>query len=84
MKADSEQLQGFSCSVSSRVNSNGHTVYDVVEPGGLSRTMVLWEEHTAEVMISGQSHPASWQRDDDGDIQVSVNRSGVFVFVLPY
>jgi hypothetical protein len=41
MKAGAEQLRGFNCRNSARVNSNGHTVDVVVEPGGLSRTVVL-------------------------------------------
>lgn len=83
MKTDAQQLEGFRCNVSARVNSNGHTVYDVVEPGGLSRTVVLWEGDTAEVILNGESYQAGWRRDNDGDIEVSVNGGGVFVFSLP-
>jgi serine protease Do len=83
LKTGAEQLEGFRCRVSSRVNSNGHTVYDVVEPGGLSRTVVLWEGDKAEVILNGQAYPAGWRRDNDGDIEVSVNAGGVFVFSMP-
>jgi serine protease Do len=77
-----EQLKGFNCRVSSRVNSNGHKVYDVVEPGGLSRTVVLWEGDKAEVIVNGKSYEGIWARDQDGDIRVDVN-DGVFAFSLP-
>ena len=83
LKTGAEQLEGFRCRVSSRVSSNGHTVYDVVEPGGLSRTVVLWEGDKAEVILNGQAYPAGWRRDNDGDIEVSVNAGGVFVFSMP-
>ena len=69
--------------MSSRVSSNGHTVYDVVEPGGLSRTVVPWEGDKAKVIFNGQAYPAGWRRDNDGDIEVSVNAGGVFVFSMP-
>jgi S1-C subfamily serine protease len=82
IKAGAEQLQGFNCRISARVNSNGHTVDVVVEPGGLSRTAVLWEGDTAEVILNGQAYQAGWQRDDVGDIQVMVN-GGLFILSLP-
>ena len=83
MKTDAEQLQGSNCRVTARVNSNGHTVYDVVEPSGLSRTVVLWEGDKAEVILSGKVYQADWQRDNNGDIRVMVNEGGVFAFALP-
>jgi S1-C subfamily serine protease len=83
MKTGAEQLEGFRCRVSSRVNSNGHTVYDVVEPGGNSRTVVLWQGDKAEVIFNGQAYPAEWRRDSDGDIEVNVNNAGVFIFSMP-
>ena len=82
MTEGSEQLKGFNCRVSSRVNQNGHTVYDVVEPGGLIRTVVLWEDQKAEVIVKGEPFVGQWRRDEDGDIQVTVN-GGVFAFALP-
>lgn len=82
MKTGAERLQGFYCSVTSRRNSNGHTVYDVVEPGGLSRTVVLWEDETTEVIINGKTYRGNWNRDNDGDIRVTLN-DGEFAFALP-
>ncbi len=82
LKTDAQELQGFRCSVSSRVNSNGHTVYDVVEPGGLTRTVVLWEGDTAELIMNNQVYQARWERDQAGDIMVNVDGS-VFAFSIP-
>ena len=45
--------------------------------------MVLWEGDKAEVILNGQAYPAGWRRDNDGDIEVSVNAGGVFVFSMP-
>lgn len=75
----SDQLDGYSCNVSSRTNANGHKVYDVIEPGGLLRTVVLWENQTAEVLLNGKRYEGQWQKDDEGDIRVDVN-GGVFAF----
>ena len=79
MEADSERLEGFRCSISSRRNANGHLVFDVVEPSGLQRTVVLWQDKTAEVLINGQRFEGEWLEDNEGDIRVTVN-GGVFAF----
>jgi serine protease Do len=82
LTAGSDSLDGFRCQVRSRVNSNGDTVYDVVEPNGLTRTVVLWEGTKAEVIVKGQVYEGDWVKDGDGDIRVDVN-GGVFAFSPP-
>jgi S1-C subfamily serine protease len=82
LTASSDRLEGVRCQVRSRVNSNGHTVFDVVEPGGLTRTVVLWDGDVAEVIVKGQTYQGEWLEDDDGDIRVNVN-GGVFAFSPP-
>ena len=79
MQTDSERLEGFRCDVSSRKNANGHTVFDVVEPNGQKRTVVLWQDKTAEILINGQRYEGEWLEDDEGDFRVTVN-GGVFAF----
>jgi serine protease Do len=79
MQRDAERLEGFRCAVTSRKNANGHTVFDVVEPGGLTRTVVLWEDKSAEVLLDGSRYEAQWAEDDDGDIRVRLE-GGVFAF----
>ena len=79
MERHAERLEGFRCAVTSRKNVNGHTVFDVVEPGGLTRTVVLWEDKSAEVLLNGSRYEAQWAEDDDGDIRVRLE-GGVFAF----
>ena len=82
LTAGSDRLDAFLCQVRSRVNSNGDTVYDVVEPNGVSRTVVLWEGTKAEVILKGQVYEGEWEKDGAGDIRVDVN-GGVFAFSPP-
>lgn len=82
LTSGSDRLDGFRCNVSSRVNSNGHKVFDVVEPNGLTRTVVLWEGGEAEVIVKGQPYQGEWLEDDEGDVRVDVN-GGVFAFSPP-
>ncbi|MDA9587423.1 trypsin-like peptidase domain-containing protein [bacterium] len=71
------------CSVTSRRNSNGHLVYDVVESqGDLKRTVVLWDGSKAEVILRNNVYQGSWRTDKDGDVRVSVT-GGVFAFSIP-
>lgn len=79
MKRGANRLKGFRCSVSSRKNVNGHTVFDVVEPGGLTRSVVLWENKSAEVFLGGKRYVGSWKVDDSGDIRVFLE-GGEFAF----
>jgi len=53
-----------------------------VEPGGLSRTVVLWESREAEVLVQGETYRGEWAEDHEGDIRVNVN-GGVFAFSPP-
>jgi len=73
MQPGAERLKGYQCNISSRKNANGHTVFDVVEPGGLTRTVVLWEDKSAEVLLNGRSYEGEWLQDTDGDIRVTVD-----------
>ena len=69
------------CSVSSRRNSNGHTVFDVVEKNGYKRSVVLWPDSSAEVFASGKRYTGDWI--DQGDqALVSIN-GGIFTFRYP-
>ena len=79
MQQNADRLKGFQCTVTSRKNRNGHTVFDVVEPGGLKRTVVLWANKSAEVLLNGQTYQGEWREDSDGDIRVTVG-GGTFAF----
>lgn len=66
------------CKVNSRINANGHTVYDVVERDGYKRSVVLWQDSTAEVFASGNRYTGKWT--DQGDqFLVNIN-GGLFTF----
>lgn len=79
MQQDAETLEGYRCTVTSRQNANGHTVFDVVEPGGLSRSVVLWEDKTVEVFLNGKRYEGQWEEDEEGDIRVRLP-GGMFAF----
>jgi len=80
---DGGDLEAANCFVGTRKNNNGHLVYDLTETvSGLKRTIVLWEDEKAEVILKGQVYQGRWWTDSDGDVRVKVN-GGVFAFVLP-
>ena len=73
-------LEKINCTVFARRNSNNHLVYDIKEmPGGLERTVVLWEGGQVEVLLGGQRYEGSWSTDSDKDIRVSLP-GGEFAF----
>ena len=74
-----QSTSGFQCSVTSRTNSNGQTVFDLIEPSGLKRTVLLSENQNAEVLLNGQRYEGQWIGDGDGDIRVHVD-GGTFAF----
>ena len=80
---DGEELVAANCIVGSRKNNNGHLVYDLTEiVSGLKRTIVLWEDEKAEVILKDKVYQGRWWTDSDGDVRIGVN-GGVFAFVLP-
>lgn len=75
-------LVGDRCMVSERINTNGDRVFDVIEPSGLKRTVVLWDNDAVEVFLDGQRYTGEWHTDDDGDVRVSLP-GGTFAFTPP-
>ena len=77
------RLKPAPCYVSSRYNSKGHLVFDVVEKnGGYERVIVLWEGKEAEVILLGKVYRGVWDIDSEQDIWVRVE-GGSFAFRLP-
>lgn len=72
MQRRSDVFTGFECQVVSRVNANGDTVYDVVEPNGLKRSIVLWDDSTVEIFLNGQRYEGVWREDPERDIQIQL------------
>ena len=73
------QLTGNRCSVTQRINVNGDRVFDVIEPSGLKRAVVLWENDEVEVFLEGKRYTGNWIVDDDGDVRVNLP-GGTFAF----
>lgn len=79
LSQDSTDLEPSRCSVTTRRNVNGHLVYDVIEPNGTTRTVVLWNDDSAEVILQGKRYLGRWNKDQDGDFQVHLDQ-GTFAF----
>ena len=75
-------LIGDRCSVTQRVNVNGDRVFDVIEPSGLKRAVVLWENDEVEVFLEGKRYTGSWLVDNDGDVRINLP-GGTFAFTPP-
>ena len=76
------QLTGNLCSVTQRINVNGDRVFDVIEPSGLKRAVVLWENDEVEVFLESKRYTGNWIVDDDGDVRVNLP-GGTFAFTPP-
>ena len=82
MQRQSTAFTGFECDVRSRVNANGDTVYDVVEPNGLKRAIVLWDDSSAEVFLGGKRYEGVWKIDQERDIEIQLPQ-GAMAFRRP-
>lgn len=72
-------LLGRTCLVRSRTNVNNHQVFDVIEPSGLKRSIVLWDNDEVEVFLKGTRYVGTWYEDSDGDIRIDLPM-GSFAF----
>ena len=61
------------CQTSSRVNYNGHRVWDVVDHAGNKFTLVFWTDRVVEIIgLSGRPIQAEWWNDREGDTRIAV------------
>ncbi len=67
------------CMISTRINFSGQRVIDLEEPNGMVRSIVLWNDKRAEVLLNGTQYEGTWTIDSDKDVRVKVN-DGVFAF----
>lgn len=72
-------LSGSNCQVRSRINVNNHRVFDVIEPSGLKRSIVLWDNDEVEVFLEGSRYVGTWYKDSDGDVRIDLPM-GSFAF----
>jgi hypothetical protein len=73
-------MKGTICTISSRINVNNDKVWDVIEPNGTKRSVVLWENGVAEVFRGGKRYEGQWNFDQDQDVKIQINNGGTFVF----
>ena len=70
------------CQVNSRINNNGHKVWDVAQ-GANKITFVLWENGQAEMFADGLSYDqrwVNWYVDNQGDVRVTLGGTNEFSF----
>ncbi|WP_186697693.1 S1C family serine protease [Cyanobium sp. NS01] len=79
MERGATELSPGLCRVERRINANGHEVFDVMERGGPTRSVVMWDDDSAEVFLDGRRYVGRWAIDADGDVRVNV-AGGVFAF----
>ena len=82
MRRGGEEFTGFQCTVSSRVNANGNLVYDVIEPSGVKRAIVLWDDSSVEVFLRGQRYEGFWEVNAERDVQIQLPQ-GAMAFRRP-
>ena len=72
-------LTGTRCQVKSRINVNNDRVFDVIEPSGIKRSIVLWDNDEVEVFLKGTRYVGTWYKDRDGDVRIDLP-GGSFAF----
>ena len=72
-------LTGSRCQVTSRINANNDRVFDVIEPSGVKRSIVLWDNEEVEVFLRGTRYVGTWYEDSDGDVRIDLP-GGSFAF----
>ena len=73
----SNELTGFQCTANSRVNANGNTVYDVIEPNSLRRAIVLWDDYSEKVLLKEQRYEGNWQVNQESDIYIELPQGSI-------
>ena len=72
-------LTGTRCQIKSRINVNNHRVIDVIEPSGIKRSIVLWDNEEVEVFLRGTRYLGTWSKDRYGDVIIDLP-GGSFAF----
>ena len=80
-----QDLIGFDCQISDRINANGHRVWDVVDQELGRIAVVIWDDGTAEFFWQGKKFDATWSEDRQypGEIRIMNNYDDFeFIFTL--
>ena len=70
------------CKTSHRVNSNGHTVWDVIDYNGDKVTLVFWVTRPGdrygdvELIMDGIVTRGRWYYDNEGDRRIEIDNGG--------
>lgn len=65
------RVNGEYCKVSTRVNYNGHRVFDITDGNGRDFTIVLWTDGVAEVIgLTDRPQQVKYYRDRQGDARL--------------
>ena len=76
---NSGRMASSYCSTHSRINANGHTVYDVVDHLGTKMTLVFWvnrrgdRQGEVELISSAGVTRGIWYYDSDGDRRIETH-----------
>ena len=64
-------LEASYCKTGTRINANGHRVFDVVDYVGNEFTLVFWDDKVVEVIgLTPRPVQATWYTDSDGDTRI--------------
>ena len=44
----------------------------MIEPSGLKRSIVLWDNDEVEVFLEGSRYVGTWYKDSDGDVRIDL------------
>ncbi len=83
----SQRLRAYDCDVQSRINANGHKVWDIDNYKGMQMTVVMWYDNSgarvAELLYENERVITTWHVDSDGDVRFTHPRSGRQVAFRP-
>jgi hypothetical protein len=80
---DAPELQPAHCRIRAGTDGEGRQVVELQDPGGLSLSVVLSENGSAEVIQAGERRLGRWWIDRDGDVRVSLEGAAGFAFRSP-
>ena len=82
-RGNTGRMSATYCKTDTRINYNGHRVWDVIDHTGTEFTLVFWTDNVVEVIgLTGRPIQAQWYTDRDGDTRVEFRGGGEFAIRL--
>ena len=82
-RGNTGRMEASYCKTGTRINYNGHRVWDVVDHVGDKFTLVFWDDNVVEVVgLTPRPIQAQWYTDSDGDTRVEFRGGGEFAIRL--